>query len=78
MSGFLNRPLPASLEGLRDFALDVRWNWSHASDRFWESLDPETFAITNNPHLILSEISQTRLDDAGRDPELIASLQYWF
>ncbi len=76
MSGFLNRPLPASLEGLRDFAFDVRWNWSHASDRLWERLDPETFAVTNNPHLILGEISQTRLDDAGRDPELIANLQW--
>lgn len=76
MYGFLDRPLPPSLEGLREYAQDVRWNWSHSSDRLWQRLDPETFELTNNPQLVLSEVSQTRLEEVARDPELLAQLQF--
>ena len=75
MHGFLNRPLPPALEGLREFALDIRWNWSHVSDRLWERLDPETFELTNNPSLILSGVTQARLEAAASDPKLVAQLQ---
>lgn len=29
----IGRTLPRSLEALRDFALDLRWTWSHAALR---------------------------------------------
>ena len=76
MSEFLNRPLPPALEGLREFALDIRWNWSHPSDRLWERLAPETFALTDNPHLVLEGASQTRLNEAARDPDLLAAIEW--
>ncbi|MBS0204638.1 MAG: alpha-glucan family phosphorylase [Planctomycetes bacterium] len=76
MSGFRDRPLPPALQGLLDFALDIRWNWSHGSDQLWERLDPETFELTSNPHLILGEMSEARLEAAARDPDLIAQLQW--
>lgn len=67
--------MPAGLEGLRDLALDVRWNWTFGHDRLWEILDPETFERTNNPQLILESIPQHRLEKAARDPELLQELQ---
>jgi glycogen phosphorylase len=75
MAGFRERQLPKGLEGLRDFALDVRWNWSRGSDRLWEMLDAETFELTNNPQLILQDISQAKLEAASRNPELLEELQ---
>jgi len=76
MHGSHDRSLPPALQGLRDFAFDIRWNWSHGSERLWEMLDPETFELTSNPQLILDEISQAKLDAAARDPELTAQLQW--
>lgn len=76
MYGLPDRPIPSALQGLREFALDIRWNWSHGSDRLWERLDPETFELTSNPQLILGEISQSRLEAAARDSELLSQLQW--
>lgn len=75
MHEFPDRPLPSALQGLREFALDIRWNGSHGSNRLWEKLDPETFELTSNPHLILGEISAQRLASAAADPELVAQVQ---
>ncbi len=74
---FLNRPLPPSLEGLADLALDLRWTWSHATDRLWESLDPEAWERTGNPYYILQHVSQARLDEAAADPAFQEQLQNW-
>jgi starch phosphorylase len=77
MRDLLNRPLPAGLEGLRELALDIRWSWSHGSDRLWELLDRDTFERTNNPHLILQNVSAHRLEAAARDPVLKDELKHW-
>ena len=37
---FFNRPLPPGLEGLAELALDLRWTWSHFSDRLWSCWIP--------------------------------------
>lgn len=74
---FLNRPLPPSLEGLADLALDLRWTWSHATDRLWEVLDPEAWKRTGNPYYILQNVSQARLDEAAADPAFQEQLRNW-
>jgi len=75
MHEFPDRPLPQTIQGLRDLALDIRWYGSHASNRLWEKLDAETFEQTSNPHLILGEISPQRLSEASMDPQFVADLQ---
>ena len=74
---FFNRPLPSGLEGLADLALDLRWTWSHFSDRLWEMLDPEGWERTGNPYFILQSVPQARLEEVARDPEFQEELQRW-
>ena len=74
---YLDRPLPEELEGLLDLALDLRWTWSHATDRFWQQLDPEAWEKTQNPYLILQNVSSSRLQAAAADPRLREELQAW-
>lgn len=76
-SYFFTRPMPAGLEGLTDLALDLRWTWSHFSDRLWERLDPEGWKLTGNPYFILQNVSKTQLEDAARDEALQADVRLW-
>jgi starch phosphorylase len=74
---FFNRPLPPGLEGLADLALDLRWTWSHSTDRLWERLDPEAWERTANPYFILQSVSQARLEEAAADPSFTEELRTW-
>ena len=76
-SYFFSRPMPAGLEGLTDLALDLRWTWSHFSDRLWERLDPEGWKQTGNPYFILQNVSKTRLEEAARDQAFQVDLLQW-
>ncbi|HNP28935.1 MAG TPA: alpha-glucan family phosphorylase [Nitrospirales bacterium] len=76
-SYFFSRPMPAGMEGLTELALDLRWTWSHFSDRLWERLDPEGWTLTRNPYFILQNVSKTQLEDAARDQALQADLRLW-
>lgn len=78
MLGYMfNRPLPPGLEGLADLAFDLRWTWSHATDRLWEMLDPEVWERTGNPYFILQKVSQARLEEVARDASFTEELQQW-
>jgi len=67
---YLIPPLPEGLEGLAELALDLRWSWSHTTDRLWERIDPELWELTRNPWLILQTTSRTHLEELARDPQL--------
>ena len=69
--------MPAGLEGLTELALDLRWTWSHFSDRLWERLDPVVWERTGNPYFILQSVSQARLEEVAHDPTLKQDLQTW-
>ncbi|AOV17156.1 alpha-glucan phosphorylase [Acidihalobacter aeolianus] len=60
--------LPAPLSRLTELALDLRWSWSHASDVLWETIDPDLWAATANPWLILETVSRDRLESLAADP----------
>lgn len=60
---YLTRDLPPELTRLTELALDLRWSWSHASDTLWETLDPDLWAATENPWLILESVSRDRLEE---------------
>jgi len=77
LSYFFSRPLPDGLEGLGDLALDLRWTWSHFSDRLWELLDPEAWELTRNPYYILESASRARLEEVAGDPSFREELPRW-
>jgi starch phosphorylase len=64
---FAPRPLPANLQALSELALDLRWTWSHGSDRLWQVLDRASWEVTANPPVILESVSEERLADLARD-----------
>jgi starch phosphorylase len=64
------RDLPSDLEGLYDLALDLRWTGSETTDRIWEILDPDAWERTNNPFILLENVSEERLKEVARNEEL--------
>jgi len=76
-NGYLHRQLPQELQDLSELALDLRWTTSHLTRRIWQRLDPEAWEQTENPHLILLNVTQERLSAAARDRELLAELANW-
>ena len=67
--------LPEELGALAELALDLRWSWSHATDVLWTRIDPELWALTHNPWLILRNISNLKLRALAADADFVALLQ---
>lgn len=65
---YLPRTLPAGLEILVEFALDLRWTWSHAGDVLWEYMDKEIWERTQNPWMLLQNVRKERLEALAEDP----------
>src|ERR1017187_270751 len=62
--------LPTEIEGfdsLADLALDMHWSWNHVTDQVWRQLDPELWAITHNPWVVLQTVSPERIETALSD-----------
>jgi starch phosphorylase len=63
--------LPTEIEGfdsLAELALDMRWSWNHATDEVWRQLDPELWAITHNPWVVLQTVSRDQIESVLSDP----------
>jgi starch phosphorylase len=63
--------LPTEIEGfdsLAELALDMRWSWNHATDKVWRQLDPELWAITHNPWVVLQTVSRDQIERVLADP----------
>jgi len=68
---FLKRLLPADLPGIEDLAelaLNLRSTWNHAADEIWGQIDPELWALTSNPWVVLQTASRTRLEALVAQP----------
>ena len=72
---YLIPPLQEELKGLAEIALDLRWSWSHTSDRLWEQIDPDIWDLTRNPWLILQSVSSARLKTLARDESFMREVQ---
>lgn len=68
---YLLGDLPEALRPLEDLALDLRWTWSHEADEIWQRLDPETWARTRSPWVLLQIASREKLEDLARDREFV-------
>lgn len=56
--------LHADTEGfaaLTELALDLRWSWDHSSDEMWQMLNPELWAATRSPWVVLQTVSRQHL-----------------
>lgn len=73
---YFQRALPPALSDLTDLAIDLRWTTSILTRGLWKRLDPETWERTENPFLILTNVSQERLEAAAQDPDFLAQLQW--
>jgi glycogen phosphorylase len=56
-------------QALVQLALDLRTCWNHASDPLWSKIEPELWALTHNPWVVLQTASRTKLEALQRDPE---------
>src|SRR5581483_12501192 len=69
--------LPQNVEGveyLAELALDLRYSWDHGADEIWKTLDPELWALTHNPWLVLQTVSRTQLTKLAEDRRLHAEV----
>jgi starch phosphorylase len=69
--------LPQNVEGveyLAELALDLRNSWDHGADEIWKTLDPELWALTHNPWLVLQTVSRTQLKKLAEDRRLHAEV----
>lgn len=61
------KDLPADLlplvEQVTDLATDLRWTWSHAGDVVWKTMDPQLWEQSENPFVVLQNLSYERLEE---------------
>lgn len=68
--------LPQRLEPLRQLAYNLRWSWNHPTERLFARLEPQLWESTNhNPVLLLSSITDDRLEAVAVDSDFVADLQ---
>jgi starch phosphorylase len=65
----------AGIELLTELALDLRWSWHHGTDELWAELEPELWAETHNPWVVLQTVSRSRLRDLLAQPEYRARVE---
>jgi starch phosphorylase len=68
---------PQVAEGLgylEELALDLRNTWEHGADDIWRRLDPELWAATHNPRVVLQTVGQNRLRSFLAEPEFFEML----
>ena len=71
---FQQRSLPQGLDKLTNLALDLRWTWSHEGDQLWRTVNPEIWARTKNPWLMLQSLSRVELQKLARNPQFSEEL----
>ncbi|MGE0679465.1 MAG: alpha-glucan family phosphorylase [Candidatus Binatia bacterium] len=63
--------LPRDIDGIEqlfELALDLHWSWNHSSDELWGQLEPELWAVSHNPWVVLQTVSRTKLRTLSADP----------
>ena len=60
---------------LTELALDLHWSWNHRSDELWALLDPELWAATHNPWLVLQTVSKAKLATFITRPDVRTRVQ---
>jgi starch phosphorylase len=69
--------LPTEIDGfdsLAELALDMHWSWTHVTDHVWRQIDPELWANTHNPWVVLQTVSRDRIEAALSDQAFRATV----
>src|SRR6185295_3726 len=67
--------LPATLEGLRELAWNLRFSWDPNTCELFRMLDADLWdSCGQNPVLFLGRISQARLEECAQDDAILANL----
>ena len=66
--------VPNEIYSLVTLVRDLRWTWSHSSDKLWRWIDPEIWEVTKNPWLLLQHTSRKKLRELANDPTFRAEL----
>ena len=72
---YLPRELPPGLEALAELTVDLRWTWSHAADELWNMMNPDVWEQTENPYVILQNLTRERLTELVNDTVFRERLQ---
>jgi glycogen phosphorylase len=75
MLPLLPRKLPPTLQALTALALDLRWTFSHAAERVWRTLDPDSWESTRNPWFTLQDAPQRRLEELAANPSFSSEVE---
>ena len=67
--GYIAEPYPELPENLAELALDLRNCWDHTTHSVWSKIDPELWALTHNPWLVLQTASRTRIEELNAEPK---------
>ncbi len=71
----LLQPLPESLSGLLELALDLRFSWSREADHLWRQLNADLWMLTHNPWLVLQTVSARKLQQLAADESFCQTLK---
>ena len=73
MHALLERPFPASLDALRELALNLWWSWDEEATALMAGLDPHRWdQVGHNPVAVLMDIGERRLRALGEDEAFVA------
>ena len=74
-AGHLIPGLPPALNDLVELATDLRWTWNHSADALWEQINQTLWEKTQNPYILLQNISHSELLALAEKPEFLQQLQ---
>jgi glycogen phosphorylase len=57
------------IDALTELTLNLRWAWHHDTDDLWAELEPELWALTRNPWVVLQTVSRSKLRTVLTRPE---------
>ena len=57
------------IQALVELALDLRNCWDHSTDPLWSKIEPELWALTHNPWVVLQTASRAKLEALQGDPQ---------
>ncbi len=67
--------LPQGVAALTELAMDLRWTWNHRGDELWRRLDPELWARTCHPSVLLQNVAQEKISAALANPDFCRLLE---
>jgi len=62
-------------EALSELALNLRWTWNRTTHVLWAQLDPELWALTHNPWVVLQTVSPSKVQELLARPDARAQVK---